>query len=341
MSAALRSGQELPIAQAARRRERLSQLEPRGPATCGGPVHYPRERRVLDGGMLEYQLSTVQPANTTGLNVRAGIELLGGDLEGRATASRRPNELSLDAGGLRWRYFIGDRPLLSQVTVGRVFSSGLQSRRLEGIEVTNRPVEMRRLLTNYVIEGETLPEWEVELFVNERPYASTVADGHGRYQFEVPLGYGTTIVRLRYHGPTGEIREEQHALQVPFTFLPPGRADYSLAAGRLLHRHGSAVQGSFAVGVTDWLTWRGGVEFTADSLTKSNQLYVGLSARLARSYNLALEAAPAAHYRATLEAAFPGQRNFTATFVQHDLESAGSAFRPVREYPAEPLLLSP
>jgi hypothetical protein len=312
------ASRELPVAESVRRRERnqrlLSQTD-----TIAPDVVFPRDRRVLDGGVLQYSASASQSERGTeaALDLRAGVELLGGDLELGVQGMRIGAGVSQERVSARWRYVFGGEAAVSQVTFGRVFSTGLRSLTLDGVEITNRPVTQRLTLGTHVIQGDALPDWEVELLVNDGLVGYSRADQLGRYRFELPLGFGTSVVRLRFHGPAGELREEAQAIQVPFTFVPPGRFDYAVSAGQLEGSGDRTVRAQAAIGITGWLTTQTGVDYIADSDSARPVVYQTISARPVAGLNLALDAAPSALYRATSEVFLPSRFQFTTSFARY------------------------
>ena len=331
---------ELPVAEAIRRRQKDAQLRVAASDTTIPAMRFPREWSVLDGGVLQYQLtgSRSDAANATTdatFDVGLGAQLLGGDVEGRVQGGTRAGSLALANRDLRWHYAFGDGPLLSQATVGRIFAAGLESRALDGVEITNRPVEPRRVLATHAIEGDIPPDWEVELFVNDRLIGYTRADPLGHFRFDVPLTYGTSVIRLRYHGPGGEVRDEDRAVQVPFTFVPPGRADYALAAGRLTTGGGRIAQGNVALGLFNWLTSSVGAAYLVDSLPAHPIVYSNLSARVGSSIAMSVDAAPSKLYRATAEVAFPSQAQLTVAGARYGESTLFNPQRLQRELSAQ------
>lgn len=316
LTATISCDSELPVARSVQRRQRDARLPASASDTVVPAIRYPRGWRLFDGGVLQYQLtasrSNAPNATTDGtFDAGVGAELLGGDIEGQLHGGMRGGVVALTDADVRWHYAFGDGPLLSQATIGRIVTAGLQSWEMNGIEITNQPAEPRRVLATHTIEGDAQPDWEVELFVNDRLMGYTRVDPLGHFRFDVPLTYGTSVIRLRYRGPGGEVRDEDRAVQVPFTFVPPGRADYTLAAGLLRGSRGRIAQGNIAVGLFDWLTSSVGAEYLADSLPTRPIVYSNLSARVGSGLAMSIDAAPSMLYRATAEVAFPSQAQLT------------------------------
>jgi hypothetical protein len=152
---------------------------------------------------------------------------------------------------------------------------------VRGVQITNQPIETRTRFATHVLQGTTGAEWDVEVYVNERLVARTRADALGRYRVEVPIGYGSASMRLRFLGPGSEMHEETSRVEVPFTFLPPRRVAYVLTVGTREHGAEGSAHAEIAAGVTAWLTARNGVEYRAASGDHGSPLtYHALSARV-------------------------------------------------------------
>lgn len=215
--------------------------------------------------------------------VELGAEVLGGAMrvrlegENDSIAGRIPWE---------WRYADNNFAPVRQVTLGNVPSLLPEpfSATALGASVTNRSTLTRSAYGAYIIQDRTEPEWEVELYVNNRLVDFVTADAGGMYRFEIPFRYGATEVRLRFFGPYGEERTMEKTLRIPLTMLPAGEVEYTVAGG-LLEGEGS---GLFAhakgeVGVGSMLTLGGGIYGVQYNAPESWYPYVTGSARLTNS----------------------------------------------------------
>lgn len=290
--------EELPVSTEARRRRQAGAL---ADASHDWTVdaHFPRDRRVIDGGMLSYVLNFENDGRSRA-DMRGGMELLGGALEAHGNVLRESAGTRTRLRQVRWRYVRDESRRVTQVTLGRVYATGARSRQLDGFELTNRPVEVRKVVATHPVEGDLPPDWEVELLLNGRVADRSGPDPLGRFRFDVPLGHGLSVVSLRMIGPNGETREEERAIEIPFGFVPRGIFDYSVVAGYGQNDERSA-HTQFALGVTDRLTVRGGADYAADLPGNRPASYGGASLRLPGNLLGAMEIAPGATHRATVE----------------------------------------
>ena len=303
------------------------------------PLLYDRRFHWLRGGVLGYALGA-SASSRTGDSYRftlgGGGELAGGDFEGtlRGSASRR-GDLNLDLRDVRWRYVPERNPYLREVRVGALRSTGLRSRTFYGVHLSNEPVRFQRQFGTRLVQGQTRPGWEVELYVNDRLAGYTEADELGNYSFEVPLTYGSTYMTVKIYGPSGQFEKRRRRLQVPFTFVPEGRVQYGADLGRTTARFGRDAyplgQAYAAVGLTSWLTNRAGVEYlgVGDSLRAGAspwRFYDRVSLRFADHYLASVEVAPSVSYQASLEATLPWRASFGAAYTRFAEDAAANPF---------------
>jgi hypothetical protein len=313
------SSEELPIAETIRRRERQALLASASDTTAA-PLRYARERRAVDGGVVEYLLAaeSVEGSEALRFHVGGGGELLGGDLQGSVQGSYgTERRRGIENTDWRWRYVFGESRGVSQLTVGRLLSRGLVLDEVEGVEMTNQPLEPRGRLGAYVLQGVTEPNAEVELYLNDRLIDVGRADPLGEYRFTVPLSYGTTIVRVQSYGSGGAVRREEQVLQVPFNFVPRGRADYTLRVGRSHRTKDAAADASVAVGLSDRLTSTVGVDYRGSDSVSRPLVYGSLSARTGSGYIVGIDFAPKALYRVAAEALLPSRASAGATITRY------------------------
>jgi hypothetical protein len=299
---------------AAERRRRLRSTAVAGDRLAPhAPLRADRLRRRFYGGVLDYSLDTSAGAGAdfTAIGLATGFETFGGDLEAgfRGTASGD----GLRASDVRasWRYVIADdRRRISQVRVGSVTPAGLRAFELRGAQVTNEPVQQRRLFAVHTVRGRTEPEAEVELYVNGQLQDFAIADGLGDYAFRVPLFYGRSVVSLRFYGAGGEFLREEQGIPVPFGLVPDGDIDYAVAAGARVGEDGAAILTRAAWGITDRLTNAIGLEYVGGAPARSELVFFdSFIARLTDGLHAALDLAPGAFARATVEGFSSGLAN--------------------------------
>jgi hypothetical protein len=308
----IQSPELLPIATVSLRTQGTT--EALAPDTTGA-VRVARRRHVLYGGALDYALHVERTGSDErhALDFLLGAEVFGGDIQGRfrgsdlhrAGAVLRPTEV-------RWRYVLGDSPILSQITLGHVTATGPGALVMRGLQVTNHPIETRSRFATQILEGMTGPEWEVHVYVNDRLVTRTIADPLGRFRADVPIGYGSASMLVRYLGPGGEVREETRRVEVPFAFLPPRQVAYLLTAGTGELDDEMTGHAEVGVGVATWLTARSGVQYRE---TDSDRplTYHTLSTRLGTNRILAGNFSPNALSRISAEWLFTSRAHVSAT----------------------------
>jgi hypothetical protein len=287
-------------------------------------IHYPRRTHLINGGFLDYNLNLnlSRSIRSLGYSGSGGIELFGGDLQGTFTGITASNGMSrIQANNIRWKLADLKSDNFSYIMAGQMNSSGLYPHRIIGFLATNDPIEPRRQYQTFVFDGNTIPDSEVELFINNQLYDFRYADELGYYRFELPITYGTTRMHIRIYTPTGEVKIIERNLQVPFTFLPPGEVTYTIQGGLLddpyFHQTRDRILGhaSIAVGVYDWLTVKAGTESFFDG---EDYFYTSFSARLKDQYLFNLELAPNAYYRLNGSVTYVNNTHLSFAVTQFD-----------------------
>jgi hypothetical protein len=297
------------------------------------PLLFDRRYHWLQGGVLDYSLgASISSSGESRFryDFGGGAELLGGDIQGNLSGSFSRADVSAQVSDVRWRYVPERNPYLRAVRAGAVRSTGLRNLDYYGVQLSNEPVRFRRTFGTRLVQGETQPGWEVELYVNDRLLDYTRADELGNYSFEVPLTYGSTYMTVKIYGPAGQFEQERRRVQVPFTFVPEGRVHYTLDAGRTSGRLGrpsfNLGQVNASAGLTNWLTNEAGLEYAGGDTTQSGgspwSFYDRVSLRFADHYIASAKIAPSTSYEASLSATLPWRASFSATYTQF----AGDAF---------------
>ncbi|MCH7878624.1 MAG: hypothetical protein IH914_04835, partial [candidate division Zixibacteria bacterium] len=122
----------------------------------------------------------------------------------------------------------------SKITFGDIFSPQqaltARSRAGRGIEISSFPVNRPSEFDRTTMQGELLPEWEVELYRNEVLLDFQLSRDDGRYEFiDVPLLFGMNILRLAFYGPQGQKYETVERLLIGPGMLKPGERLYRFA----------------------------------------------------------------------------------------------------------------
>jgi hypothetical protein len=122
---------------------------------------------------------------------------------------------------------------LTRVNVGDTQLPGLalgaESVTGRGIFLTSEPITQANIFDRTDLIGELPAGFQVELYVNELLRASQLNTPDGRYVFtEVPLTYGSNLIRLVFYGPRGERREEVRRINVDGNQLAAGKTTFTL-----------------------------------------------------------------------------------------------------------------
>ncbi|MEX2478649.1 MAG: hypothetical protein WD357_09450 [Gracilimonas sp.] len=321
----LETDRELPAIEQAIRRQRRQVADRNRFQQEKYEVRYDRERPFFDGGFVDYNLSSsFSPGQSVyNANTNLGIQLYGGDLQGTVFGSYSNNFSNFATNNLRWRYMYRDQPWLSKITIGQTTTDGFARNAYTGIRLTNEPIEPRRLFDEFEVQGSTIPQSEVELYMNNALIDFQQADELGDYRFLTPVTYGTSQLDLKIYGPTGQIIERSERIQVPFTFQPQGVFNYTVNAGRLDNpvfgetSQDLTAQGNGAYGITEWLTAKAGVEYYQGYHESLPTFTSSLSSRIASNYILTLEAATDAYYRGLLNVIYPNSASINFDYTDY------------------------
>ncbi|MBO6621481.1 MAG: hypothetical protein JJ892_01355 [Balneola sp.] len=286
------------------------------------PVRFGRNKNFFNGGFLDYNISNSYNSdgtNSLSTSSTIGFELAGGDLQGSVIGNIATDYNNFETRNLRWRYVIRDNPLITNIQVGQTRSDGIISDSYKGIRITNNPIEPRRLFDEYRINGNTTPESEVELYLNNVLIGYEDADALGNYNFLVPLTYGNSNYDIRIFGPTGQVNEISKLIQIPFNFTPPGEINYHINAGQLDYRQIGSLNkdylanGNLSIGLTNWLSAKVGAEYY-ESFDKPTYKSA-LSARLLSKYLITTEYASNAFIRSTANVVYDNSASIGATYT--------------------------
>jgi hypothetical protein len=193
----------------------------------------PFRRAYAKGGVADWMISLnpVGSGRIQYFNLNTGGMLLGGDfnVSGGGDTKTGIDTRQLD---YKWHYYFNDNKYLTQAEIGDVFAGGAVSRSLEGILLTNKPQVHRTYFQTIELSDNIGRGWEVELYLDNRLVDFTQTDETGRYHFNLDVVYGASTVTLKMYGPNGEIRTENTHIRIPYTLVPKGEMEYTVAAGR-------------------------------------------------------------------------------------------------------------
>lgn len=292
-----------------------------------GPLIAPPSHSLLDGGVLEYNLTAQGNDNLAAgeqsrhytYGLVAGLRVLGGDVEiqtnggynGQTKAHTWRNIFA-------WRYVPDENEYLRQIHLGNLGSGGLLARSFDGVTVSNARLQRSEVFNVLQIDEHTEPLWEVELRQDGEIIDVTTADSSGRFHFSLPLRYGQTSYELWMYGPTGEQYVEQYDIQVPTNFIAPGEVNYAVSAGRDRYFGSLLAEGSLTAGVTNWLTAEAGADYVATPGNYDPVVYGTLNARLGYSHTMSINIAPSALYRASLGGIHSSGLTYSLGYTRHE-----------------------
>lgn len=246
----------------------------------------PFQRNLIDGWMADWSYNSTGSVSSSTINnsfsLNTGGELAGGDfiISGNVSDQYGVNWNQFRG---RYRYITNDKRL-NQIIIGNLTSPavfGPGSFSMNGIELTNRPVSHPTFFGQYDISDFTEPNWDVELYVNNRLVDFAIADDDGYYQFQAPLSYGSTMIDLKHIGPWGELETQSRLIQKPHSFVRRGDFEYSVVIGGLRnHSNQEYAQGDFRWGLTSRVTIGSGVQHINDAKVKPFAPYATASVRL-------------------------------------------------------------
>lgn len=108
-----------------------------------------------------------------------------------------------------------------------------RSRFGRGAELSTFPLARTGTFDSTTLVGELPLGWEVELYRNGVLLDFRESRSDGRYEFaEVPLLFGLNIIELQFFGPQGQYREDTKRVLVGPGQVPPGKANFRVAASQ-------------------------------------------------------------------------------------------------------------
>ncbi len=293
---------------------------------AGAPVKFPLRydlgRSLLGGAVMDYNVTaslTNLSSQGTSYTLTGGGELAGGDIQGSLVGATGQAALFSD---LRWRYVVRENNYFSSLYSGTDPDRQRVCSQSPGYRVSNEPVEPRVMFDNYVVDGYTEPQSDVELYLNDRLIDFQKTDAAGYYRFQFPLTYGTVRIAVKTYSKYGDINVDEKQVQVPFTFVPQGVLSYDLQAGKADRNVALANDVYFGnanllYGATDWLTLKGGLERGYNSGLGKPIYDAGFSSRLFSQYIVNVDAAPDVYYRMDANALFASNAGVFAQYAKY------------------------
>ncbi len=278
---------------------------------------FPNQRDLLTFGFLDYNLSSSINKNaSTNSGYYFGISsaLLGGEANFSVNGTAIDSKVINDRIDWNWRYGMFN-DYLTQIVLGDFFTQGLSSYNLRGVSLTNEPLEARRHFTNIELRNVTHPGWKVELYKNNIPVDFVTADEKGRYQFNVPMNYGMTYIKLRYLGTKGEIYEEEKLFHIPYELIPPEEFNYHVNFGETPFTKIKIAQADAEYGISKQLTNKIGFDYVKSRNYNRGVFYNSLTVKISTEYLANIIAAPNAFYKFNVSGIFPSLSSFDVSFT--------------------------
>ncbi len=269
-----------------------------------------------------YASQEIDGRSDTRINLDLGSMIAGGE----ATASlyyNSSNPFNEKQQRYLWRYVNNDFAPLRQVIAGKIQTGALSSiyNPVIGVQLTNTPTTYRRSFGTYNLADKTEPGWIVELYVNNVLVDFVKADASGFYNFQVPLVYGNSLVKLKFFGPWGEERTHEQTILIPYNFLPEKTFEYTVSAGIVEDTSASRFsRASFNYGVTPNLTVGGGAEYLSSLAGQPFMPYANASYRITSSFLVSGEFAPGVRAKGTLSYRLPSNMQLDLDYTWYDKE---------------------
>ena len=252
----------------------------------------PRERRALDGMVLDY---TVLAPASGGLKSGAysasmGAALLGGSLAVTTQSRGSYGEgARLDAS---WTGVWHDQSWLGQLRLGDGYSTGPRTRSVRGIAFGNSPYVRPQLLGQVAYSGALGPGWHVEAYRGGRLIAFDSVNALGQFSIDAPIQYGENPIDFVAYGPFWEIREFNQTYRVAGNQIQYRKFEYGVSVGQcrtpLCAASGNV---DLRYGVTRRWTLQAGMDqFWRDTVSNLAHPYVGASGSIGNAFTVQAEA---------------------------------------------------
>lgn len=240
-------------------------------------------------GVADWMVMSTQETkgrSNTRANLGIGALAFGGELNLNLNYNS-DEKINLRQQYYQWRYVNNDLAAVKQVTLGKIFAQSVSSiyAPVNGLQITNTPTTYRRSFGTYTLSNTTEPDWTVELYVNNVLVNYTKADGSGFYSFEVPMVYGSSVVKLRFYGPWGEEKTTEKYISIPFNFIPSRKLEYNVTGG-IVNDAGKGLYARAAVnyGLGRQVTIGGGVEYLSTVTSGKFMPFVNTSLSLGQHF---------------------------------------------------------
>lgn len=290
LAVTLNTKQELP----AIREARLEQMR-RNISRLKGDIKadsvYPRVYSPFHFGMADWSVISTQQEGSpvdTRIGLSFGTVLAGGETNVALNYSTS-QDFNAKQQYYLWRRVNNENKHLRQLMAGKIPLNTISSifSPVIGVQATNAQTTVRRSFGSYRLTDVTNPGWIVELYVNNTLVDYTKADATGMFSFDVPLIYGSSVIKLRYYGPFGEESFKEENVNIPYNFLPEKQFEYNVSAGILEDKRKFSLDsngrfGRFAgtYGLSKSITMTGGLEYLSTVTASPAMPFLQTSARI-------------------------------------------------------------
>jgi len=279
---------------------------------------FPRERKMIGGFIFDYNAGySVAPSQVLGAfyNFKLGGEILGGDGEIGTNGNLDIDQENFNNIDYKWRYVFGKNDFITTVTLGDVSTNGLYSTSYKGINATNNQVEPRQEYSTQRVYQNTYANWSVEVYISNQLIAVATADAVGDFYFDLPLSYGTTLMKMKFYGPGGEYYEETRLYQTPFFLLRSNEFVYFINYGTVENTKNNLGSISGAYGISEWVTTEFGYQYLQNNVNE-NIFYNSTTARLFGEYLFNVTVAPAEYLKASGNILYFSQTSFGIEYTK-------------------------
>jgi hypothetical protein len=99
-----------------------------------------------------------------------------------------------------------------------------------GFTVSNIPPGWKIDFNNLNIIGQSVPNWSIEIYVNNNLFDFSTVNASGVYSFQnIPLNAGLNTVKLVFYGPYGQRREVVEKVNLDSKLLQKGKVVYEVS----------------------------------------------------------------------------------------------------------------
>lgn len=301
---------ELPVIAEKRRETMRINLSKLTSGLSKADTVYKQTYPLFKFGMIDWSFINIQQEKSPSLNyatVAIGGLIAGGETNIGINYNSQVG-FSKQQQNFLWRRVNNDNKYLRQVSLGKIAPQSIATiyYPLVGAQISNSPTYLRHSVGTYVLSDVIQPNWVVELYVNNVLVDYQKTGVSGLYKFDVPLVYGNSQIKLRFYGPWGEERTQTKYINIPFVFLPKGKFEYTVTAGKIQDPQNSTFAKAFAnYGVTNNFKVGSGIEYLS-SITSGKYLpYANATLLLAKKlmllgeYTYGVRSLAALNYRAS------------------------------------------